>query len=174
MPLIIILSDRSSLSILVVPNAYLAFDDHLSPTPLSPTSFTTTSFSSSSPGPTSTPPPPPDKLITRLLQTIARTTINFGFVNLTHNSQFGVISIRSPTPYSPSNTTILSFIKKCDGTGKPLSVVTLRHIALNFLLTGRDTSSVALSWCYFQQWKKIRQKKDTTRVMDNFWSFRTV
>ncbi|KAL5179297.1 hypothetical protein HKD37_01G000632 [Glycine soja] len=50
---------------------------------------------------------------------------NFGSVNLTRNSQSGVISIYSPAPYSPSNTTILSLKKNRDGTEKPLSATAL-------------------------------------------------
>ncbi|KAG5001530.1 hypothetical protein JHK87_022602 [Glycine soja] len=68
------LSDRSSLSILAVPNAYHTFNDHLSPAALA---------------------------------------------------------------------------NKRDGARKPLSAATLRQIALNFLLAGRDTLSMALSWFFW-------------------------
>ncbi|KAG5059608.1 hypothetical protein JHK87_000637 [Glycine soja] len=50
---------------------------------------------------------------------------NFGSVNLTRNSQSGVISIYSPAPYSPSNATILSFKKNRDSAERPLSATTL-------------------------------------------------
>ncbi|KAG5091479.1 hypothetical protein JHK82_050257 [Glycine max] len=107
------LSDRSSLSILVVPNAYLVVDDHLSPVTLADVLryhvllqflywFDLRTLL------------PSGKLITMLLQPIDRATNNFGSMNLTRDSLFGVILIRSPTLYSPSNTTIISLIKKHD------------------------------------------------------------
>lgn len=144
-PLAADLSDRSSLSILGVPNIYLVADNHLSPAALAdilryipPVPFLVPDLCTLSPS---------GKLITMLLQTIGRATNNFGS-NLIHDSQSGVISIRSPAPYPPSNATILSFIKKCDGAGKPLSTAVLRQIVLNFLLAGRDMS-VALSWFFW-------------------------
>ncbi|KAH1225829.1 hypothetical protein GmHk_11G032650 [Glycine max] len=97
--LTVALSDRSSLSILTVPNAYLTNDDHISCLP------SLTSWFNLRP----LPPPPSGKVITMLPQTTGRATDNFGFVNLTRDSQFGVISIHSPTPYSPYHATILSF-----------------------------------------------------------------
>ncbi|RZC20419.1 Pyrroline-5-carboxylate reductase [Glycine soja] len=139
------LLDRSSLSILGVPNIYLVADNHLSPAVLAdilryipPVPFLVPDLCTLSPS---------SKLITMLLQTIGRATNNFGS-NLIHDSQSGVISFRSPAPYPPSNATILSFIKKCDGAGKPLSTAVLRQIVLNFLLAGRDMS-VALSWFFW-------------------------
>lgn len=144
-PLAADLSDRSSLSILGVPNIYLVADNHLSPAALAdilryipPVPFLVPDLCTLSPS---------GKLITMLLQTIGRATNNFGS-NLIHDFQSGVISIRSPAPYPPSNATILSFIKKCDGAGKPLSTAVLRQIVLNFLLAGRDMS-VALSWFFW-------------------------
>jgi len=50
---------------------------------------------------------------------------------------------------SPSDDLLSRFIKKRDGAGKTLSAAALRQIALNFLLAGRDTSSVALSWFFW-------------------------
>ncbi|XP_031484815.1 cytochrome P450 86A22-like [Nymphaea colorata] len=41
------------------------------------------------------------------------------------------------------------FMKKKDGYGNAYSSSALKHIALNFVLAGRDTSSVALSWFFF-------------------------
>ncbi|CAN6471369.1 unnamed protein product [Victoria cruziana] len=41
------------------------------------------------------------------------------------------------------------FMKKKDSYGNAYSSSALRHIALNFVLAGRDTSSVALSWFFF-------------------------
>ncbi|KAL2997535.1 hypothetical protein AAZX31_09G047100 [Glycine max] len=114
-PLAADLSDRSSLSILAVPNAYLAADDHLSRHHLSPAALADVlryhvllQFLSWS---DLRALPPSGKLITTLLQTTGRATDNFGSVNLTRDSQSGVISIRSPAPYSPSNATILSLVK---------------------------------------------------------------
>ncbi|KAL5130134.1 Cytochrome P450 86A1 [Glycine soja] len=125
MPLITDLS--SSLSILIVLNSYLFADNQFSLTVLAN--------------------------ILRyhvLLQFLScHATNNFGFVNVTCDSQFGVISIRSPTSYSPSNVTILSFIKKCDNAKKSLSVTALRQIVLNFFLVGRDTSLMALTWFFW-------------------------
>uniref|UniRef100_A0A368UIJ1 FAS1 domain-containing protein n=1 Tax=Glycine max TaxID=3847 RepID=A0A368UIJ1_SOYBN len=99
-PLAADLSDRSSLSILAVPNAYLAADDHLSRHHLSPAALADVlryhvllQFLSWS---DLRALPPSGKLITTLLQTTGRATDNFGSVNLTRDSQSGVISIRSP------------------------------------------------------------------------------
>ncbi|WVY93616.1 hypothetical protein V8G54_032704 [Vigna mungo] len=50
---------------------------------------------------------------------------------------------------SPSDDLLSRFMKKRDAAGKPLSAATLRQIALNFVLAGRDTSSVALSWFFW-------------------------
>ncbi|XP_020224547.1 cytochrome P450 86A1 [Cajanus cajan] len=50
---------------------------------------------------------------------------------------------------SPSDDLLSRFMKKRDATGKPLSAAVLRQIALNFVLAGRDTSSVALSWFFW-------------------------
>ncbi|KAG5105453.1 hypothetical protein JHK82_042423 [Glycine max] len=113
-PLAADLSDRSSLSLLAVPNAYLASDDHLSRHHLSPAALADVlryhvllQFLSWS---DLRALPPSGKLVTTLLQTTGRATDNFGSVNLTRDPS-GVISIRSPAPYSPSNATILSLIK---------------------------------------------------------------
>lgn len=50
---------------------------------------------------------------------------------------------------SPSDDLLSRFLKKRDGDGKPFDAGKLRHIALNFVLAGRDTSSVALSWFFW-------------------------
>ncbi|KAJ1384194.1 Cytochrome P450 [Sesbania bispinosa] len=50
---------------------------------------------------------------------------------------------------SPSDDLLSRFMKKRDGDGKPFDAGKLRHIALNFVLAGRDTSSVALSWFFW-------------------------
>ncbi|XP_006588004.1 fasciclin-like arabinogalactan protein 4 [Glycine max] len=115
-PLAADLSDRSSLSILAVPNAYLAADDHLSRHHLSPAALADVlryhvllQFLSWS---DLRALPPSGKLITTLLQTTGRATDNFGSVNLTRDSQSGVISIRSPRTYSPSNATSSPLVEK--------------------------------------------------------------
>ncbi|XP_017408176.1 fasciclin-like arabinogalactan protein 4 isoform X2 [Vigna angularis] len=109
------LSDRSSLSILAVPNAFLAADDHLARHHLSPAALADVlryhvllqflSWSDLRALPSS------GKLVTTLLQTTGRATDNFGSVNLTRDPQSGLVSIRSPAPYSPSNVTVLSLVK---------------------------------------------------------------
>ncbi|XP_062084948.1 fasciclin-like arabinogalactan protein 4 [Humulus lupulus] len=55
--------------------------------------------------------PASGKLVTTLLQTTGRATSNFGSVNITRDPATGVVSVRSPAPYSPSNATILNLIK---------------------------------------------------------------
>ncbi|KAK2386783.1 cytochrome P450 86A8 [Trifolium repens] len=50
---------------------------------------------------------------------------------------------------SPSDDLLSRFLKKRDGNGKPFDAGKLMHIALNFVLAGRDTSSVALSWFFW-------------------------
>ncbi|KAG9145455.1 hypothetical protein Leryth_021446 [Lithospermum erythrorhizon] len=49
---------------------------------------------------------------------------------------------------SPSDDLLSRFIKKRDNDGKMFSTSDLKNIALNFILAGRDTSSVALSWFF--------------------------
>lgn len=50
---------------------------------------------------------------------------------------------------SPSDDLLSRFMRKRDTAGKPFDAAKLRHIALNFVLAGRDTSSVALSWFFW-------------------------
>ncbi|RDX89695.1 Fasciclin-like arabinogalactan protein 4, partial [Mucuna pruriens] len=114
-PLAADLSDRSSLSLLAVPNAYLSSDDHLARHHLSPAALADVlryhvllQFLSWS---DLRALPPSGKLVTTLLQTTGRATDNFGSVNLTRDPQSGVVSIRSPASYSPSNATIISLVK---------------------------------------------------------------
>ncbi|CAI0475588.1 unnamed protein product [Linum tenue] len=49
----------------------------------------------------------------------------------------------------PSDDLLSRFLKKRDADGNPFSVPVLQRIALNFVLAGRDTSSVALSWFFW-------------------------
>ncbi|KAJ0979614.1 hypothetical protein J5N97_015088 [Dioscorea zingiberensis] len=50
---------------------------------------------------------------------------------------------------NPSDDLLSRFIKKGDSNGNPFSSSVLQWIALNFVLAGRDTSSVALSWFFW-------------------------
>ncbi|XP_050369926.1 cytochrome P450 86A1-like [Argentina anserina] len=49
----------------------------------------------------------------------------------------------------PSDDLISRFMNKLDVDGNPFPSSVLQHIALNFVLAGRDTSSVALSWFFW-------------------------
>lgn len=48
----------------------------------------------------------------------------------------------------PSDDLLSRFMKKKDADGNHFSPAVLKRIALNFVLAGRDTSSVALSWFF--------------------------
>nr|AFN53663.1 cytochrome P450 [Linum usitatissimum] len=50
---------------------------------------------------------------------------------------------------APSDDLLSRFLKKRDADGRPFTVSVLQRIALNFILAGRDTSSVALSWFFW-------------------------
>ncbi|KAI7735382.1 hypothetical protein M8C21_008322 [Ambrosia artemisiifolia] len=50
---------------------------------------------------------------------------------------------------NPSDDLLSRFIKKCDVEGNLFPNHVLKRIALNFVLAGRDTSSVALSWFFW-------------------------
>jgi fatty acid omega-hydroxylase len=49
----------------------------------------------------------------------------------------------------PSDDLMSRFMKKRDIDGKPISAPVLQRIILSFILAGRDTSSVALSWFFW-------------------------
>lgn len=49
----------------------------------------------------------------------------------------------------PRDDLLSRFMKKKDGDGKAYSNSFLQHVALNFILAGRDTSSVAMSWFFW-------------------------
>ncbi|CAN8248444.1 unnamed protein product [Cochlearia groenlandica] len=51
--------------------------------------------------------------------------------------------------HSPSDDLLSRFLKKRDANGNVLATDVLQRIALNFVLAGRDTSSVALSWFFW-------------------------
>ncbi|KAF4349669.1 hypothetical protein F8388_019629 [Cannabis sativa] len=108
------LSRRSSITLLAVPNTYLSASSdltrrlssssradvvryHILLEYLSPSDLRRISSSG--------------KLVTTLLQTTGRATNNFGSVNITRDPITGIVSVRSPAPYSPSNATILNPIK---------------------------------------------------------------
>ncbi|KAJ1686526.1 hypothetical protein LUZ63_017916 [Rhynchospora breviuscula] len=104
------LAGRSSVTLLAVPDRYLYQSEtaarsasvdiadvlryHILLQYLSPTDLHTI--------------PASGKLITTLYQTTGRATANFGSLNLT--STDGKLMLKSPAPFSPSNTTILSLI----------------------------------------------------------------
>ncbi|KAJ7947650.1 Fasciclin-like arabinogalactan protein [Quillaja saponaria] len=109
------LTQRSSVTLLVVPNSFLSTSDDLTRHRLSPSSLADVlryhvllefmSWSDLRSIPAS------GKLVTTLFQTTGRATDNFGSVNITRDPTTGLVSIRSPAPYSPSNATVLSLIK---------------------------------------------------------------
>ncbi|XP_078148285.1 cytochrome P450 86A1-like [Carex rostrata] len=59
----------------------------------------------------------------------------------------------------PADDLLSRFMKKKDGNGKAFQDDVLQWIALNFLLAGRDTSSVALSWFFWT----LMQRADIER-----------
>ncbi|CAJ1970624.1 unnamed protein product [Sphenostylis stenocarpa] len=50
---------------------------------------------------------------------------------------------------TPSDDLLSRFMKKRDASGNPFSATALQRIILNFVLAGRDTSSVALTWFFW-------------------------
>ncbi|KAJ8749713.1 hypothetical protein K2173_012264 [Erythroxylum novogranatense] len=50
---------------------------------------------------------------------------------------------------APSDDLLSRFMRKRDIDGNPFPISVLQRIALNFVLAGRDTSSVALSWFFW-------------------------
>ncbi|KAK7301791.1 hypothetical protein RJT34_12666 [Clitoria ternatea] len=71
---------------------------------------------------------------------------------------------------SPSDDLLSRFMKKRDAAGKPLSAAVLRRIALNFVLAGRDTSSVALSWFF---WLIMNHPAVEQKIIDELTSVLT-
>lgn len=55
--------------------------------------------------------PAAGKLITTLYQTTGRASNNLGDVNITRNPKDGTVYVRSPVSYSPLNVTLISMIK---------------------------------------------------------------
>ncbi|KAF9612005.1 hypothetical protein IFM89_037288 [Coptis chinensis] len=55
------------------------------------------------------------------------------------------------------------FIRLKDDEGKPFSDTFLRNICVNFILAGRDTSSVALSWFF---WLLVKHPEVEKRILE--------
>ncbi|XP_010252126.1 PREDICTED: fasciclin-like arabinogalactan protein 4 [Nelumbo nucifera] len=108
------LTDRSSLTLLAVPNHFLSSSSDLtrrsSPANLADVIRYHVLLQYLS-WPDFRQIPPSGKLVTTLYQTTGRATNNFGAVNITRNPLDGTVYIRSPVAYSPLNATILSLIK---------------------------------------------------------------
>ncbi|CAL9187928.1 unnamed protein product [Musa hybrid cultivar] len=64
---------------------------------------------------------------------------------------------------APSDDLLSRFMKKRDADGNAFSSSVLQRIALNFLLAGRDTSSVALSWFF---WTVMRRPDVEKKLVD--------
>ncbi|KAK0603604.1 hypothetical protein LWI29_006761 [Acer saccharum] len=110
------LSHRISITLLVVPNSYLASSTSADITRrLSPSSLADLlryhvllQYLSAS---DLRQIPSSGNLVTTLFQTTGRATSNLGSVNISRNPTTSTISISSPVSYSPSNVTVLSLIK---------------------------------------------------------------
>lgn len=134
------LTRRDPITLLVVPNSYLA---------ISPSSDLTRRLPPSSLGDILRyhillqyfswtdllKIPPSGILVTTLLQTTGRAHSNFGAVNITRNPLTNTITIQSPAPYSPSNATVLSLVKTL-----PYNITIL---AVNCLLVPYDFNLMA-------------------------------
>ncbi|PKA48645.1 Cytochrome P450 86A1 [Apostasia shenzhenica] len=68
---------------------------------------------------------------------------------------------------APSDDLLSRFMKKRDGNGNAFPASVLQWIALNFVLAGRDTSSVALSWFF---WTLMRRPDIERKVVDEITS----
>ncbi|KAB2073848.1 hypothetical protein ES319_A07G112500v1 [Gossypium barbadense] len=72
---------------------------------------------------------------------------------------------------APSDDLLSRFMKKKDAGGNLFTSTVLQRIALNFVLAGRDTSSVALSWFFWlvMNHPEIEQKiiNEISRVLRN-------
>ncbi|XP_050214066.1 fasciclin-like arabinogalactan protein 4 [Mercurialis annua] len=108
------LAHRTSLTLLAVPNSYLAssveFTRHLSPFSLADllryhVLLEYFSWSDLHQIPAS------GVLVTTLFQTTGRASSNSGTVNITTNSFMNTVNINSPSPFSSSNATVLSLVK---------------------------------------------------------------
>ncbi|KAK7385513.1 hypothetical protein VNO78_31235 [Psophocarpus tetragonolobus] len=68
---------------------------------------------------------------------------------------------------SPSDDLLSRFMNKCHPSGNPLSSSVLQRILLNFVLAGRDTSSVALSWFF---WLLINHPRVEQKILNEITS----
>ncbi|MBA0582522.1 hypothetical protein Gorai_024665 [Gossypium raimondii] len=64
---------------------------------------------------------------------------------------------------APSDDLLSRFMKKRDAEGNLFTSDVLQHIALNFVLAGRDTSSVALSWFF---WLVMNHPEIEQKIID--------
>ncbi|KAK7300965.1 hypothetical protein RJT34_11819 [Clitoria ternatea] len=64
---------------------------------------------------------------------------------------------------TPSDDLLSRFMKKRDAAGSPFPAPVLQRIVLNFILAGRDTSSVALSWFF---WLLINHPKVEDKIIN--------
>ena len=64
---------------------------------------------------------------------------------------------------SPSDDLLSRFLKKRDVNGNVIPTDVLQRIALNFVLAGRDTSSVALSWFF---WLVMNNSEVEKKIVD--------
>nr|KYP72891.1 Cytochrome P450 86A1 [Cajanus cajan] len=64
---------------------------------------------------------------------------------------------------TPSDDLLSRFMKKCDAAGNPFSAAALQRIILNFVLAGRDTSSVALTWFF---WLLINHPRVEKKILN--------
>ncbi|XP_047317894.1 cytochrome P450 86A1 [Impatiens glandulifera] len=64
---------------------------------------------------------------------------------------------------NPSDDLLSRFMKRRDIAGNPIEAPLLKRIALNFVLAGRDTSSVALSWFF---WSVMNNPRVEQKIID--------
>ncbi|KAL2317509.1 hypothetical protein Fmac_031385 [Flemingia macrophylla] len=64
---------------------------------------------------------------------------------------------------APSDDLLSRFMKKRDAAGNPFSATALQRIVLNFVLAGRDTSSVALTWFF---WLLTNHRSVEEKILD--------
>ena len=64
---------------------------------------------------------------------------------------------------APSDDLLSRFLNKRDVNGEPFTSSVLQRIALNFVIAGRDTSSVALSWFF---WLVMHHPETEEKIID--------
>ncbi|KAJ6803550.1 fasciclin-like arabinogalactan protein 4 isoform X6 [Iris pallida] len=102
------LSDRSSLTLLAVPNSFLLHCSDTSDVSDVLRYHVLLQYLS---WPDLRRLPPSGKLITTLYQTTGRAVADLGSLNLTRDSSTGLVVAHSPVPFSSSNATVLSQIR---------------------------------------------------------------